>query len=98
MPMQRELYPKNWEKIAHACKAEAHWKCEMCGRQCRRPGEPFDTHKRTLTVAHMDHNPSNCDPDNLRALCAPCHLRYDAGHHAETRRIRNTGQERLGLQ
>lgn len=35
-----------------------------------------------LTVAHLDHQPENCDPDNLRALCQRCHLAYDAGHNA----------------
>lgn len=39
-----------------------------------------------LTVAHLDHQPENCDPANLRAWCQRCHLRYDAAHHAETRR------------
>ena len=38
-----------------------------------------------LTVAHMDHTPENCDAKNLKALCQRCHLRYDSGHHAETR-------------
>ena len=38
----------------------------------------------TLTVAHLDHNPENCEPMNLKALWAPCHLRYDAKHHAKT--------------
>ena len=87
MPMQRELYPQDWSLIAEEKKESTGWKCEFCGKQCRKPGDPFDTHKRTLTVAHMDHNPANCDPSNLKALCAPCHLRYDAKHHAETRRI-----------
>ncbi len=31
----------------------------------------------TLTVAHLDHVPPNCDPSNLRAWCLPCHCRYD---------------------
>lgn len=57
--------------------------CEMCGKQCRRPGEPFDTHKRTLTVAHCNHIESDCRPENLVAACAPCYLRYDAKHHAK---------------
>ena len=35
-----------------------------------------------LTVAHLDHNPENCERDNLRALCQRCHLRYDKSHHA----------------
>ena len=30
-----------------------------------------------LGVAHLDHIPSNCDRSNLRALCTPCHCRYD---------------------
>lgn len=41
-----------------------------------------------LTVGHLDHQPENCEPDNLRAWCQRCHLRYDRHHHAETRRAR----------
>lgn len=37
-----------------------------------------------LTVAHLDHDPRNCDPSNLKALCQRCHLRYDIEHHGET--------------
>ena len=51
-----------------------------------------------LTVAHLDHQPENNDPENLRALCQRCHLRWDAKHHAaearKTRRKRG-GQEFL---
>lgn len=86
MPMRRELYPDNWEAIAAAVKEAAGWKCQECGKQCRRPGEPFDTHRNTLTVAHMNHKPQDIRLENLKALCAPCHLRYDAKRHAETRR------------
>lgn len=39
-----------------------------------------------LTVAHLDHQPENCDELNLLAMCQGCHLRYDAVHHAQTRR------------
>lgn len=31
-----------------------------------------------LTVAHLDHQPENCDPGNLRAWCQRCHNTYDA--------------------
>lgn len=86
MPMDRKRYPKNWDEIARKVKDEADWKCEHCGKQCRRPGEPFDTHRRTLTVAHMNHIPEDCSRENLKALCSVCHLRYDATHHAETRK------------
>ena len=34
-----------------------------------------------LTVAHLDHQPENCEPDNLRALCQRHHLAHDREHH-----------------
>ena len=83
MPMRRELYPENWKEIAAAKKEAAGWKCEWCGRQCRKPGEKFDTHARTLTVHHIDCDPGNCRPENLAALCAGCHLKA----HREKRRM-----------
>jgi hypothetical protein len=30
-----------------------------------------------LTVAHLNHIPADCRRDNLKALCSPCHCRYD---------------------
>ena len=39
-----------------------------------------------LTTAHLDHQPENCAPENLRAMCQGCHLYYDREHHAQTRR------------
>lgn len=88
MPMDRKLYPPNWDDIAKKIKEKADWKCQVCGKQCRRPNEPFDTHRRTLTVAHLNHIPADCREENLKAMCAVCHLRYDAKHHVETRRKR----------
>lgn len=97
MPMQRDLYPPDWEEIARRVKDTAGWRCEECGRQCRRPGVPLDTHRRTLTVAHLNHDPADCRPENLRALCAGCHLRYDAGMHArKAAATRLRAQERRG--
>lgn len=43
-----------------------------------------------ITVAHMDHDTTHNDDENLRALCQRCHLEYDRDHHVanarETRR------------
>lgn len=36
-----------------------------------------------LTVAHLDHQPENCTPENLRAWCQKCHLAYDHEHHQQ---------------
>lgn len=49
-----------------------------------------------LTIAHLDHNPQNNNPENLRALCQKCHLNYDIEHHKQTRRkTREKGQLKL---
>lgn len=98
MPVDWAKYPTDWPEIAQAVKERAGWKCEQCGKQCRRPGETFDTHRRTLTVAHLNHDESDCRPENLRAMCAPCHLRYDARHHAaNARRTRARRVGQLGM-
>ena len=41
MPMQRHLYPKNWDGIAHTVKSAANWQCQGCGRRCRQVGESY---------------------------------------------------------
>lgn len=52
-----------------------------------------------LPIAHLDHTPENCAPENLRALCQRCHLRHDAAKHAansrETRRARKDAERPL---
>ena len=51
--------------------------------------------KWTLTVAHLDHDPTNSDPSNLKALCAPCHCRLDVQPSSMARK-RKLKRERLG--
>ncbi len=50
-----------------------------------------------LTVAHLDHDPRNCDRSNLKALCQACHLRYDAKHHQETAYQTRRARKSIGL-
>jgi len=90
MPMQTNRYPIDWTAIAHSIKSACDWQCQNCGMQCRRPGEPFDTHKRTLTVAHLW--PDDQAPDapivSVAALCARCHLQADVARKVLQRRQR----------
>lgn len=34
-----------------------------------------------LTIAHLNHDPTDCRVENLRALCQRHHLAYDQAHH-----------------
>jgi hypothetical protein len=101
MPMIRSLYPKEWDSIASRIKNEASWRCQNCGKECRRSretvsdfigrvGDPSGEilahpQRFTLTVAHLNHTPADCSDANLRAWCAPCHLRYDGAHRKAKR-------------
>lgn len=98
MPMRLELYPQEWNEIARAVKSACDWQCQECGLQCRRPGEPFDTHRRTLTVAHLwpeDHAP-DAPIVFVAALCARCHLRADAERKARDRRAKQAKRLQAG--
>jgi len=52
--------------------------------------------KIILTVAHLDHNPENNNPKNLKALCQKCHLNYDKEQHLKTRQ-KNKFKNQLSL-
>lgn len=117
MPMNRSLYPKNWDEMARSVKDSSQWRCQECDRPCRMPDESlmnffprllrdkpdnsralyktddklsniseFKPGRFVLTVAHLNHDPSDNSPGNLRALCSVCHLRHDAAHHARSRK------------
>lgn len=89
-PENKARYPKNWKtEIRPSILERANNRCEFCGRQNHTWFFNEKTKKMVrvvLTVAHLDHQPENCDPSNLRALCQSCHNQYDAAHRAETRR------------
>ena len=101
MPIDRTKYPSSWDEIAFEIKTACGWKCEKCRLQCRQPGEKFDTHKRTLTVAHINHVESDCRRENLVGLCPKCHLAYDAARRHLQRlaekRIARENKEATGL-
>lgn len=104
-------YPKDWKRISAAIRERAGNRCECegeCGLHRTTPGPrrcvevnggpaKWAKGKIVLTVAHLDHTPENCEPENLKAMCQRCHLRYDLAlhiqHSRETRRKRKAAAE-----
>lgn len=98
MPIDYGKYPKDWKVISRAIRERSGGRCECegeCGlhrttpgpRRCvERNGEPakWAKGKIVLTVAHLNHTPMDCRPENLKAMCQRCHLRYDIDHHKKT--------------
>ena len=92
-PENRARYPANWPAISLERRKAAGWRCETPGCGAINGEEhPITGSRVVLTVAHLDHDPSNCAPSNLRVWCQKHHLAYDAEHHrvnaAATRRRR----------
>jgi hypothetical protein len=89
-PENRARYPSNWKReVVPSIRSRSGNRCEgspafpNCRAANGRP-HPETGSIVVLTTAHLDHQPENCDPANLRHWCQRCHLVYDAKHHAET--------------
>lgn len=86
-PENKKLYPKDWAEISARIRYDrAGNRCEkdVDGYRCKAingESHPITGSTVVLTVAHLDHDPANCDDSNLMAMCQRCHLRYDAHHH-----------------
>jgi len=82
----RHFYGKDWKKLSVSIRQErALNRCEDCGAENHKP-HPVTGSIVILTVAHLDHNPENNDPANLKALCQRCHLAWDARQHVASAR------------
>ena len=100
-PENRERYPggspnsKEWKEIRAAIRERAGNKCEWCGvinKAWRDNGKKLI--RVVCTVAHLDHDPGNNEPENLAFLCQRCHNRYDAKHRAENRQKNKTKESK----
>ncbi len=97
MPIDYSKYPANWKDIRTHILERAGNRCEGTPQYPDCHAENHHKHPETgsrvvLTIAHMDHDVTHNDDDNLRALCQRCHLSWDAVDHAansaRTRRAR----------
>lgn len=91
-PSERAKYPPNWRAISLRIRAREGNRCKWCGAQNGEP-HPVTGSRVVLTVAHLNHDATDCADANLAALCQRCHLTYDAKEHAK--HARETWRKRL---
>lgn len=104
MPIDYSEYPPNWfSEIRPSILERAGNRCEGspaypdCRVENHQP-HPITGSRVVLTIAHMDQDKTNNEPDNLRALCQRCHLRHDLGQHIANRKYgRNWKRAQLRL-
>lgn len=80
-------YNNNWHPIEHSCAGD------VVAEDAR--GNGIKTIKIVLTIAHLDHDITNNDYSNLKAMCQKCHLNYDHTHHMKNSRA--TRDNKKGL-
>lgn len=82
-PENRKYYKGMWSSLSECIRVyRAKNKCEKCKAKNKKP-HPITKSKVVLTVAHLDHNPSNYKLSNLMALCQRCHNQLDAKSRIE---------------
>ncbi len=65
---------KDWELWPEGMQSEA-WSLDN-----------IKSTKIILTIAHLDHDITNNQMSNLKAMCQRCHLLYDKEHHSKNAR------------
>jgi hypothetical protein len=92
-----QLYPTDWPAIAYAVKSANNWRCAVCNKLCRRPGEMWLGWEYELTCAHISQEYDG-EAVQVAPLCLPCHFAYDAPHSGHARRRRNYLRQTLAGQ
>jgi len=65
---------------------EGTWR-DRRGRAVRQPNIQSHTTRVILATCHLNHDPSDCRPRNLKALCQRCHIIHDRPEHLRRRAI-----------
>lgn len=109
---ERARYPRDWAAISLDARMRANWRCECTGQcgvdHALEPAaaarcdawdgmpHPVTGARVVLTVAHLNHQPEDCRPANLRAMCQRCHNRMDMPHRAAGVKARRREQRASG--
>jgi hypothetical protein len=88
MPVDKNRYPSSWRKVSLTIRRLAGWRCEWCQIENGAPLPSGRAGRVVLTVAHLGtpyadgrpgdkHDKHDIRRENLAALCARCHLKFD---------------------
>jgi hypothetical protein len=80
MPMDKRLYPPDWDVQRKVRIQQAGGRCQVCGvaqfswRQSPRTGQPYLVY---LSLAHRNQYETWKEDADTMVLCQACHRRYD---------------------
>lgn len=86
-PNEKEVYQDNSGRVFDAENGTLLFKSEFADIYPLSGNPNQKAIKIILTIAHLDHDITNNDPHNLKALCQKCHLGHDKEYHKHKRRL-----------
>lgn len=74
-----------WDAAQNTWRNGQGRKLKLAPLECLPADMPVQTTRVYLACAHLDHDLSNNDAVNLRALCQRCHILHDRPEHLRQR-------------
>ncbi|MCB4806557.1 hypothetical protein QO001_006572 [Methylobacterium brachiatum] len=74
-----------WDNAAQVWRSGKGRKLKLAPPETLPADTPRYTTRVYLACAHLDHDPGNNAPSNLKALCQRCHILHDREEHQRQR-------------
>lgn len=74
-----------WDAAAKTWRSGRGRLLKLAPLECLPASTVIETTKVVLACAHLDHDPGNNAPANLKALCQRCHIIHDRAEHLRQR-------------
>ncbi|WP_342154342.1 hypothetical protein [Methylorubrum sp. SB2] len=85
-----------WDATAQTWRSGRGRPLKLAPLECLPAGTVIETTRVYLACAHLDHDPGNNDPRNLKALCQRCHILHDRAEHLRQRWFTYRNRKALG--
>lgn len=76
MPIDKSRYPANWNAIALSIKEQANWRCQHCGKPCRKPRETVKAFFNRLPLKWRSQLMEEKDDKKLGVILVPVPGRF----------------------
>lgn len=85
-----------WDTAAQTWRSGKGRRLKLASPEALSADTPCYTTRVYLACAHLDHDPGNNTPANLKALCQRCHILHDREEHLRQRWLTHRVRKAIG--